>query len=353
MKKVLITGITGMAGSHLADYVLAHVKDAQVFGTKRWRSPMANVEHLNGQITLIDCDLTDSHGVQTMIESVKPDYIFHLAAQSFVPDSWANPQATLLNNVAMQLNLFEAVRRAGIDPKIQVALSSEEYGKVLESELPIRETNPLRPLSPYAVSKVTQDMLAYQYNQSYGLKVVRTRGFNHEGPRRGEVFVTSNFAKQIVEIELGLKPPVLMVGNLNAKRDWTDVRDMVRAYWLALEKCTPGEDYVICSGVTRTIQEMVDTLLTMSKVKIETKVDPARLRPSDVEVLWGDASKFSQATGWKTQFTFQQMMGDLLDYWREILIARQAAGATKELPASPAEVVIRASQAKQCAPNQH
>lgn len=326
MTNVLITGVTGMAGSHLAEFCLANVPNAKVYGVKRWRSQMNNVEHLVDQVNLIDCELTDAFAVSNLIEATKPDFIFHLAAQSFVPESWNSPAATIANNTAMQLNIFEAVRRQGLKPRIQVALSSEEYGKVLEHELPITENNPLRPLSPYAVSKVTQDMLAYQYNQSYGLHVVRTRGFNHEGPRRGDVFVTSNFAKQIAQIELGIKPPVLHVGNLQAKRDWTDVRDMVRGYWMALQSCTPGEDYVICSGVTRTIQEMLDLLLTMSNVKIEVKVDPARLRPSDVEVLWGDCSKFKKATGWDTTISFEKMMGDLLDYWR-VELRRRAPGA--------------------------
>jgi GDP-4-dehydro-6-deoxy-D-mannose reductase len=317
MKKVLITGITGMAGSHLAEYILKHVPNTQVFGTKRWRSPRVNVAHLEDKIALIDCDLTDAHACLKLIEDIKPDYVFHLAAQSFVPESWNSPQATITDNIVMQLNLFEAIRRVGIQPMIQVALSSEEYGKVFDNELPIRENNPLRPLSPYAVSKVGQDMLAYQYHASYGLKVIRTRSFNHEGPRRGEVFVTSNFAKQIAEIELGLKPPVLSVGNLSAKRDWTDVRDMVRAYWLALQKCTPGEDYVIASGTTRSVREMLDLLISMSKVKIDVQVDPARLRPSDVEVLWGDATKFKKATGWELEYSFEQTMRDLLEYWRE------------------------------------
>jgi GDP-4-dehydro-6-deoxy-D-mannose reductase len=319
MKNVLITGITGMAGSHLADYLLSDHPDCAVYGTKRWRSQMNNVAHLEKQVTLLDCDLTDAHACFDLISKIKPAYIFHLAAQSFVPESWSSPQATMVNNTVMQLNIFEAVRRAGIDPKIQVALSSEEYGKVYPNELPISENNPLRPLSPYAVSKVTQDMMAYQYHQSYGMKIVRTRTFNHEGPRRGEVFVTSNFAKQIAEIELGLRTPVIHVGNLSAKRDWTDVRDVVRAYWLALQHCNPGEDYVIASGTTRTVQEMLDTLLTMTKVKINVEVDKSRLRPSDVEVLWGNPAKFKGVTSWEPTISFEKMMSDLLDYWRQRL----------------------------------
>jgi len=324
MKRVLITGITGMVGSHLAEYILKEQKNCQIFGTKRWRSSLANVAHLSGDINLIDCDLMDPTGCTELIKEVRPDYVFHLAAQSFVPDSWKNPQVTLQGNVQMQLNLFESIRQIDIDPVVQIALSSEEYGKVYPDELPITEHNPLRPLSPYAVSKVTQDMLAYQYFASYGLKTMRTRAFNHEGPRRGEVFVTSNFAKQVAEIELGIKLPILSVGNLNAQRDWTDVRDVVRAYWLSTQHCTPGEIYVIASGVSRTIRDLVELLLSMSKSKIEIAVDPARMRPSDVEMLRGDPTKFKQATGWTQEYTFEQTIKDLLDYWRHQLRSKEA-----------------------------
>ncbi|MBS3909165.1 MAG: GDP-mannose 4,6-dehydratase [Actinobacteria bacterium] len=307
-----------MAGSHLADYLL-DLGDIEVHGTKRWRSNPANIAHIENKIALHDCDLTDYKNVLGVIRKVKPDFIFHLAAQSYVPTSWVSPAATLSDNITMQVNVFEAVREAGIDPTIQIALSSEEYGLVLPDEVPINEDNPLRPLSPYAVSKVAQDMLGYQYHQSYGLKVIRTRTFNHEGPRRGDVFVTSNFAKQIAEIEAGKKEPVIEVGNLQAKRDWADVRDTVRGYWLAVNKCTPGDVYVIASGVTRTVQEMLDLLLSMSNIKVEVRQDPSRMRPSDVEILLGDYSKFRAATGWEPTILFEKMMEDLLNYWRKII----------------------------------
>ncbi|MBU0651031.1 GDP-mannose 4,6-dehydratase, partial [bacterium] len=211
-----------------------------------------------------------------------------------------------------------------IDPLIQIACSSEEYGLVLPSEVPIKETNPLRPLSPYAVSKVGQDMLSYQYFKSYGIKTVRTRGFNHTGPRRGDVFVCSDFAKQIVSIETGLKPPVIEVGNLDAKRDFTDVRDMVKAYWLALEKGEPGEVYNIASGSCCTIREVLDKLLSMSKKNIDVVVAKERLRPSDVEILLGDNSKFCKQTGWKPQISFDETLKDLLNYWRDVFAKQQA-----------------------------
>jgi GDP-4-dehydro-6-deoxy-D-mannose reductase len=215
------------------------------------------------------------------------------------------------------------VRALQQDPVIQIAGSSEEYGLVLPDEVPIKETNPLRPLSPYAVSKVAQDLLAYQYHQSYGLKTVRTRGFNHTGPRRGDVFVTSNFAKQIASIEAGLQEPVIRVGNLESVRDFTDVRDTVRAYWLAVEKGRPGEVYNIASGREITIRQLLDNLVALSRTQVEVEVDPERLRPSDVEVLIGDASKFHADTGWEPTIPLEQTLEDLLDFWRERVGKRQ------------------------------
>ena len=315
MEKVLITGITGFVGSHLAEYLLD--KNFEVYGTVRWRSSLDNIKNIKDNLKLIDADLRDSHSTQKMIKEVMPDYIFHLAAQSFVPTSWHAPQETFVTNVIGTINLFEAIRNSNIDPKIQVAGSSEEYGMVYENELPITEEKPLRPLSPYAVSKVAQDKLSYQYNKSYGLKIVVTRAFNHTGPRRGEPFVTSNFAKQIAEIENGKREPVINVGNLAAKRDFTDVRDIVKAYYLSLQKCDFGEAYNICSKKTRTIQSILDILLGMSTAKINVRTDPTRLRPSDVEVLLGDCSKFKKKTGWKPIIPIDKTLNDLLDYWRE------------------------------------
>jgi GDP-4-dehydro-6-deoxy-D-mannose reductase len=252
-----------------------------------------------------------------IISEVPPDKIFHLAAQSFVPTSWHAPAETLTTNIIGELNIFESVRRAGINPRIQIAGSSEEYGLVYENELPIKEANPLRPLSPYGVSKVGQDLLAYQYYMSYKLNVVRTRGFNHTGPRRGAVFVCSDFARQIARIEKGLQPPLIRVGNLEARRDFTDVRDMVRAYWLSLEKCRPGEVYNICSGRSYKISKVLDMLLGMAEKKIEVKADEKKFRPSDVSVLLGDSSRFRKETGWEPEISFEKTLKDILNYWRE------------------------------------
>ena len=316
MRRVLVTGVTGFAGSHLVDYLLTR-GDCEIHGIWRWRSRTENIEHLTpAQMTLHECDLRDATSTFDTVAKVKPDWIFHLAAQSFVPTSWVAPTESLTTNILAQVNLFEAVRRIGLKTRIQLACSSEEYGMVLPDEVPIRETNPLRPLSPYAVSKVTQDMLGYQYWMSWKVDSVRTRGFNHEGPRRGPVFVASDFAKQIADIEKGRKAPILHVGNLEAKRDFTDVRDMVKAYVLALEKCEPGEVYNICRGRCWSIQEVLDMLLARTKSKIEVRQDPARLRPSDVPILLGDNSRFVKATGWAPAIPFEKTLEDMLEYWR-------------------------------------
>lgn len=315
--RVLITGITGFVGSHLAEYALSR-EGVEVFGTVRWRSRMDNIEHILDKIHLFDCDLRDASAVRKTLQEVRPDYIFHLAAQSYVPTSWKAPAETLTTNIISQVNILEAMRELGLEEtRIHVAGSSEEYGLVREEETPITEENPLRPLSPYAVSKVAQDMLAYQYHRSYGIHAVRTRAFNHTGPRRGHVFVTSDFTRQVALIEKGKKEPVIEVGNLEARRDFSDVRDIVRAYWLSLEKGEPGEVYNIGSGKAVTIRELLDLILSMTEAEIEVRQDPTRMRPSDVMLLVADYSKFHRATGWKPEIPFEKTVRDLLDYWRE------------------------------------
>jgi GDP-4-dehydro-6-deoxy-D-mannose reductase len=315
--RILITGITGFAGSHLADYILDNHPDVKVFGLIRWRSRMENILHIMDRIRLVEGDLKDLVSLKKGFAEVAPDRIFHLAAQSFVPTSWTCPAETFAINAIGQINLFEAILDLGLSPKIQIAGSSEEYGLVNTEEVPMKESNPLRPLSPYAVSKVAQDLLGWQYYKSYGLKVVRTRGFNHTGPRRGEVFICSNFAKQIVEIEKKKRDPVIYVGNLEAKRDFTDVRDTVRAYWLSLERGIEGDVYNIGTGKTYSIHEILEMLLSLAEVDVKIEVDPTRLRPSDVPVLLSDSTKFRELTGWAPKIPFSQSLKDLLDYWRE------------------------------------
>ena len=313
--KILITGVTGFAGSHLADFALAR-GDVEVFGTARWRSPNQNIEHIADKITVIDADLRDASSIESLVADIKPAWIFHLAAQSYVVSSWKLPSETITTNIVGTVNIFEAVRRAKYSPRILVACSSEEYGYVEPDEVPITEDNPLRPLSPYGVSKVGQDLLSYQYFKSYGLEVVRTRAFNHTGPRRGRVFVCSNFAIQIVEAQKGLRPHV-NVGNLDAVRDFTDVRDTVRAYWLALEVAEAGDVYNICSGKGYSIRDVLEKLIAASGADVEVVVESDRLRPSDVPLLVGDNAKFVKQTGWHPQIPFDQTLSDVLAYWRE------------------------------------
>ncbi len=315
--RVLITGITGFAGSHLAEYILNRHPGVEVFGIVRWRSRMENVASFRDKIELCEADLKDMVSLQSCLAHIKPDRVFHLAAQSFVPTSWTCPGETFAINATGQINLFQALLGLKQAPLIQVAGSSEEYGQVFSDEIPMKETNPLRPLSPYAVSKVAQDLLGYQYFKSYGLPVVRTRGFNHTGPRRGEVFATSSLAKQIAQCEKKKTKPILRVGNLDAQRDFSDVRDIVEAYWLSLDRGEPGDVYNIGSGFARTIREVLDILLSLSSVDVKVEVDPKRLRPSDVPILLADASKFISRTGWQPRIPFEQTLRDLLDYWRE------------------------------------
>ncbi len=315
--RVLITGITGFVGSHMAEYALA--KGVEVFGACRWRSNTENIAALRSKLRIIEADLRDQSSVQEMLATTQPDLIFHLAGQSQVMTSWHAPAETLQTNVIGQVHLLEAIRqRGGKFPRVLVVGSSEEYGLVEERDLPVTEDHQLQPLSPYAVSKVSQDLLAYQYFRSYGIPCIRARAFNHDGPRRGEVFVTSAFARQIAEIELGMREPVILVGNLNARRDYTDVRDIVRGYWLLLKKGVPGEVYNLCSGRSHAIREILDFFLTQSKVKkIEVREDPTRLRPSDLPNLFGCAERIRAATGWVPTIPFEQTLLDVLNYWRE------------------------------------
>lgn len=322
IKNVLITGITGFVGSHLADYILANFPEVQIFGLARWRSPTSNIGHILDRITLEFGDLSDLSSLKTILSRQKPDVIFHLAAQSYVPFSYSSPVATLNANVIGTCNLLEAVKElkfaADYDPIVHICSSSEVYGQVREDEVPIKENNPFRPASPYAVSKVAEDMLGFQYWLSWKIKTIRTRMFTHTGPRRGEVFVVSNFAKQIAAIDAGLAPPVVKVGNLESIRTFLDARDAVKAYWLLVNRCPPGEVYNIGGTETMTVGEMLNRLLKLAKVKnINVEVDQQRLRPSDVTRQIPCIDKFIEATGWKPEIKFEKTLEDTLDYWRD------------------------------------
>jgi GDP-4-dehydro-6-deoxy-D-mannose reductase len=312
--RFLITGASGFAGSHLADHLLAaHPRSAEVWGCdlSGERRP-----YLAADVRLIAADLRDSAAARRVVAESRPDRIFHLAGQAFVGDSWADPWATLEINLRAQLNLLEAVLAEGLAPRVLVVGSAEVYGRVTPEQQPINESAALRPDSPYSVSKVAQDMLALQYFLGHGLPVVRVRPFNHIGPRQNRRFVAPAFASQIAAIEAGRQPPVLRVGNLAARRDFTDVRDMVRAYALALELGEPGEVYNIGSGRSRGIDELLKTLLALARVPIRVEPDPARFRPVDLPDLVCDAGKLRAGTGWAPGVPFETTLHDLLDYER-------------------------------------
>ncbi len=318
MKKLLVTGSTGFVGSHMIDYILSNYPEYEIIASKRRRSDMDNVKHVigNSKVRFVDTNIEDAKSVDTIFENdIKFDKCFHLAAQSFVKQSWNSPAETLNTNIIGTLNLLESFRKFNPECVIQIAGSSEEYG--LYNGI-IDENVPLKPLSPYAVSKVAEENLAYQYHKSYGLKTITTRAFNHTGPKRGEVFVTSSFAKQIVEIEKsGNKDASILHGNLDSYRDFTDVRDVVRAYWLATEKCKFGEPYNIASNRVVKIDDVLNILLSYSNIKITKKLDESRMRPSDLTFLQGNNKKFCDLTGWSADIPLEKSLNDLLIYWRE------------------------------------
>jgi len=311
--RALITGAGGFVGGYLCAYLLAHT-DWELMGTV-YPHPV-ETQPPEPRLRLEHADLRDPEGVRTFVDEVQPDYIFHLAAQSFVPTSFADPWDTLENNIRAELNLLEAVRRSRREVRVLVIGSNEEYGAPKPEELPQTEESPLRPSNPYAVSKVAQDFMGLQYHLAYGLAIVRVRPFNHTGPGQSPRFVVPAFASQIARIEAGLMEPVVKVGNLEAARDFTDVRDMVRAYHLAVTQGEPGQVYNLASGRPQSIQGLLETLLSYARVEIRVERDPARYRPVDVPVAYGSAAKFHRLTGWEPQIPFEQTLRDVLEYWR-------------------------------------
>jgi len=320
MRKTLITGITGFVGSHLADLCLK--KGEKVYGLKRYHlSSMKNVAHIQDKIEWFDVDLMDPKAIKGIIGTVKPDVIFHMAAQSFVSPSWAHPSLYMDANYKMTVNLFEACLENNINPPIHIPGSGEEYGDVPVNELPITPVTILRPVNPYAVSKIAQDLIGYVYFCSYGLKVVRTRAFNHEGPRRDKVFGIPWYAYQIARIEKGLQGPLMKVGHLDDRRNFTHVKDMVEAYWLAVEHCKPGELYIIGTEKEShifTFRQALEMLIAMSQVKnIKYEIDPKYVRPTQVPRLICDPKDFVDVTGWAPKISFDTILNDTLDYWRQ------------------------------------
>jgi GDP-4-dehydro-6-deoxy-D-mannose reductase len=318
--RVLITGVAGFVGRHLAAHLLA--KDGQeVWGLLR---PEPELDSLDVRVSLIYADLLDKDAVDAALARSQPEAVYHLAGQASVARSLADPLDTLVNNIVGQVNLLEACARHAPDARILVVGSNEEYGLTHPDELPIKESREFRPISPYAVSKVTQDLLGHQYFATKGLKIVRVRPFTHTGPGQASSFVTPAFARQLAEMELGRREPRMKVGFLDGQRDFTDVRDVVRGYRLLVERATPGEAYNLGSGVPRSVRSILDGLLALTTIRPVVETDQSMIRPREMPVMYADCSKIEAATGWKAEIPFEQTLQDVLDYWRE----RVRAGST-------------------------
>ncbi len=322
MPSILITGITGFVGSHLADYVLEAAPETNLFGTRRWHlSRMDNVCHIEDRVSWLDCDLTDPVGTREMIETAAPDWIFHCAAESFVSPSWKHPNRYMTANYTSTLNILEALRVTGSNARIHLPGSGEEYGDIKEKELPINPDTVLRPVNPYAVTKIAQDLIGYVYFRSYGVQVIRTRAFNHEGPRRMHVFGIPWYAYQIAKAEVGLQEPHLRVGHLDDRRNFTHVRDIVRAYWMAMLHCEPGKMYLVGSEAEHSIhtfRNALERLIELSTLEMLTySIDEEYVRPTNVPRLIADTSSFRQATGWEPEIDFETILSDTLAFWRE------------------------------------
>ncbi len=325
--RALITGITGMVGSHLADFLLANT-DWDIFGLCRWRSPLDNVEHIvdrvnaGDRVFFLHGDLNDYGSLTKVLNQSRPNYVFHLASQSFPRTSFDVTIETLNTNILGTARLLEALREYSsmqkIEPVIHICSSSEVFGRVPKDKVPILEDEGFHPASPYAISKAGTDLLGRYYGEAFGMKTVTSRMFTHTGPRRGDVFAESSFAKQIAMIEAGLMEPVVNVGNLDSLRTFADVRDVVRAYYMLVTvNPIPGEYYNIGGTFSCTVGEMLNYLISISTRKdIKIEIDQNRLRPIDADVQIPSMEKFIRHTGWKPKISFENTMQDLLDYWR-------------------------------------
>jgi GDP-4-dehydro-6-deoxy-D-mannose reductase len=315
--KALITGLSGFVGSHLAEYLLSHT-DWQISGTVYGRSDQ-NIQSIRHRLEIYPAELSRLPVVEYILDRARPDVIFHLAAIAVTGRSWRDPATTLQVNVGMQANILQAAVDLDLDCRVMVVGSSEEYGAALSETSvlgSINEETPFRPMNPYAVSKIAQDMLGLQYHLSHGLDTVRVRPFNHIGPRQSPGFVVPDFASQVARIEAGQQPPIMRVGNLEAQRDFTDVRDVVRAYHLLAVEGRSGEVYNVGSGRAHAVQEVLDYLIGQSKVSIRVERDPERLRPSDIPRVVCDYSKLRTCTGWEPRIAFEQSLADALEDWR-------------------------------------
>lgn len=322
--KILITGITGFVGSHLADFFLKEFSEFEIHGTKRYHlSRTDNIQHIYEKLTWHDCNLLEHISVDTLIETLKPDIIFHMAAESFVSPSWQHPQHYMNANYGMTVNLLEAIKKHSPDTIIHIPGSGEEYGDIHEDKLPITNQTLLNPVNPYAVTKIAQDLIGCVYHRSFGTKVIRTRAFNHEGPRRHFVFGIPSYAWQIARIERGLQDPVIETGDVDDQRNFTDVRDMVNAYWLATQHCEPGRLYLVGQDdpeMVMTFRQALDKLIDISFVEKEKlsvlQVDKFT-RPTKVPFLISDVSEFKEVTGWNRKYDLDDILGDTLNYWRD------------------------------------
>lgn len=312
--RVLITGATGFVGTHLRHYLHRNT-DWEIFGTAFPDLPPDVQRHAHEHLQALD--LRNREATLDLLETHDPDYIIHLAAQSHVPTAYQDPWGTLENNILGQLHLLEGCVKLDLKPRILIIGSGDEYGRAAEAAMPLTEEQPLCPENPYSVSKVTQDVMGYQYYISYDLPVLRVRPFNHVGPGQSPRFVLPAFASQIAEIETGRRPPTLYVGNLTPARDFTDVRDVVRAYHLLLLHGRAGEVYNVASGRPTTIQSMLDHLISLASVAIEVKKDPERYRPADIPVIYGSAEKLQRDTGWTPEISIAQTIEDVLQSWRD------------------------------------
>ena len=314
MVNALITGIAGFAGSHLAELLLA--KGYRVAGLDRTVERAENLQGIRHRLELHACDLRDSDRVKEIISSVKPDEIYHLAAMAHDPTSFSDVRLTFDVNLNGTLNVLEGIREASVATKVLYVGTASEYGAVRDTDIPTHEDVPFRPVDPYGVSKAAADMLAYQYHKSYGLHIVRVRPFNHVGPRQSPEYLVASLARQVAQIEKGLVEPVLAVGNLESRRDLTDVRDMVLGYQLAIRDGEAGEVYNICSEEAVSVREVLDRLLSMTGTRMTVRQDPNRLRASDVPLVLGDCTRFRERTGWKTTIPLATTLRDTLEYWR-------------------------------------
>jgi len=320
-ERILITGITGFVGSHMADYIIENHPECEIWGVKRWHlSSKHHVQHIYNKINWFDCNLLDPYATLKMIEKIRPDRVFHFAAESFVSPSWDNPLHYMDTNYKGTVNLLEGLRSINSSAPFHIPGSGEEYGEINENELPINPETVMRPVNPYAVTKIAQDLIGYVYYKSYGLNVIRTRAFNHEGPRRENVFGIPWYAYQIARVEAGLQEPILKVGHIDDKRNFTHVKDMVKAYWLATDHCEAGKLYLVGSegdDCIYTFRQALEMLISLSSVQgISYEQDEKYVRPTNVPFLIADISEFNEETGWKPSISFDTILKETLDYWR-------------------------------------